>query len=237
MSLGSSERGCGKRTKGGIYAEVPLDPNGVPLEHFLLEPPVELDVEELGLSPIGVKLFDRAGTTHVLDWIGEEYYPNVADMVEEIKHLGLSRRLPKTLDFSRLGPGSRIMLVHRRAFVRNWRDLADDVVAGAFCPKRREEDHNSETPAFVPCIGAWWHDLDEIQVEGENGSSPRRVMPAFEYIGWPRGEFKPEYGSPALFASFPIANLAVINDPEGKTHEAALANAEAAGLPVNVEEE
>lgn len=229
MSLGSAERGCGKRQKGGVYAEVPLSPFGKPVEEFLLEPPVELDVEQLGLSPIGVKLLERDGITHVLDWVGESHYPNVADMVEEIRNLGLSRRLPRTLDFSRLTAGSRILLVHRRAFVRNWADVVG--APAAPCPKRREVEHEIDHEETTPCVGVWWRDLEGLEEDGLT-----RKMPAFDYTG-SAPAVPAEYGRPALFASFPIVNLAVIRDPEGKTHESALELADLAGLPVNLEEE
>ena len=33
-------RGCGDRTPGGLYIESGLGPGGVPLEHFLVDPPL-----------------------------------------------------------------------------------------------------------------------------------------------------------------------------------------------------
>lgn len=120
-------RGCGPaRDEGGIYAEVGLSPVGLPLSFFLVDPPIPVSCAALGLTPVGVTLIEREGVTHVLDWVGSTHYPNVADFVEETLLFGLSRRLPQTLDFARLGPLSRIILVHGRAHIDNAWQYAED---------------------------------------------------------------------------------------------------------------
>lgn len=45
--------------------------------HFLCDPPVLVD--DWHLSPVGVQLIERNGITHIIDWVGSMYYPNVAD--------------------------------------------------------------------------------------------------------------------------------------------------------------
>src|SRR5512134_804276 len=136
-SLGAAMRGCGKRVAGGIYAECPLSSGGRPIEDFLIEPPVKVDPNEIGLSPIGVKLIERKDGVHVLDWVGKEGYPNVADFVEEVRHLGLSRRLPKTLDFTKITANSLIVLLHENAWIAGWRGLL--LKTSWTCPKDNEE--------------------------------------------------------------------------------------------------
>ena len=55
-------RGCGTRKKGGCYAECGLSDDGLPLEHFLFDPPIVLTKEardKLGIIDRGVRLFQE----------------------------------------------------------------------------------------------------------------------------------------------------------------------------------
>lgn len=234
-------RGCGTRKRGGIYAECGLSPWGEPLEHFLVDPPVPVDAAALGLSPIGVTLITDpgSGATHVLDWVGEEAYPNVADFAEEVRRFGLSRRLPKTLPFARLSEKSRVVLVHRRSSVAGATAYAADWRRP--CPKQLP-DHAEPSTAPSLCAGLWWEDVaGGVPVEpvgsGEQDDARlvRRHMPSFSYLARtaPAGA-APDY-VPAIFASFPVTRLVVIEDPEGGGHETALQRAEQAALPVELE--
>lgn len=105
------ERGCGTRVKGGVYAECGTSRNGVPLEHFLVDPPKPMNVDH----KVGVELIrgpdDRY---HLIDWVGSAHYPNVADFLEEGLRHGFSRRLPRKLDLTVLDRGSRLLIVHAR---------------------------------------------------------------------------------------------------------------------------
>ena len=97
----AEKRGCGERVAGGIYLETRLGPNGHPLECFFMDPPGPVDAGGLGLSPRGVSLIaGEGGITHVWDWVGGDSYPNVADILEEGRRLGFSRRIASTADFS-----------------------------------------------------------------------------------------------------------------------------------------
>lgn len=111
-------RGCGTRVAGGIYAECGTSENGLPVEAFIMDPP-EAIPEHLHLAPQGVAWVERRGVWHLVDWVGSEHYPNVADFIEECRRYGLSRRVPRTAPFERLTPASRILLVHARAIITN----------------------------------------------------------------------------------------------------------------------
>ena len=67
--LGGGERGCGSRKKGCVYLECPLSDSGLPIEHFIVDPPLDIDLTAYGVTPVGVKLFERNGVWHVLDWV------------------------------------------------------------------------------------------------------------------------------------------------------------------------
>jgi hypothetical protein len=76
-------RGCGDRTPGGLYIESGLGLGGVPLEHFLVDPP--LPVPE-GLNLINkpqIVVDTETGVAHLWLWIGAEWYPYVPDYLEE----------------------------------------------------------------------------------------------------------------------------------------------------------
>jgi hypothetical protein len=110
-------RGCGdSRQAGGIYACCGLSPVGSPIENFLVDSPIPIDKNDYGLSSKGTTWLEKDGVWHLLDIVGENYYPNVADFVEEARRMGISRRLSGKLEFERLTKDSRIILLHRRVW-------------------------------------------------------------------------------------------------------------------------
>jgi hypothetical protein len=234
------ERGCGTRVVGGVYLECPLSTNGMPIEYFLVDPPWVVDKEEMGLSSIGVKLIEKDGIWHVLDIVGSQYYPNVADFVEELKRLGLSRRVPKSLPFSKLTSESKIMLLHERASIANHKDYDQH---GANCPRSIKEHDGIHTRAGSilidrhkeMCVKTWWNDIDKGE-EIEDGKV-ERTMPAFTYEGYARPDHViPKYEL-AIFCSLPIQKIAVIEDQENFTHEHAMEKVSVSEIPSYVAEE
>jgi hypothetical protein len=227
------ERGCGRRKQGAIYFECGLGPVGRPVDDFLIDPPERLG--EFDVTPVGVQLIERAGTYHVIDWVGSESYPNVADFVEEVRRFGLSRRAAKVLPFQLISPASRIILVHERAWIDNWSEYREPVDARGdrahICPKGIL---CHMTAQVGPCAGLWWEDVVEAIPSSMIPGGAIRQMPSFEYNCRPRpmklvdlsGVAVPleEKYEPAFFASFPISRIAVVKAPDGG-HAEALAKA------------
>ena len=148
-----ARRGCGYRQPGGAYLAVPLGPEGRPVEDFLVDPPVVVEGDQhhaLGLSAVGVTLVERDGTTHVFDIVGREHYPTVAEFVDEVRRLGVSRRISRTADFSRLSADSRLVLLHEHADVAN----ALDFPAERRCPTERDEHLSAGYRGM--CARLWW---------------------------------------------------------------------------------
>jgi hypothetical protein len=114
-------RGCGIRQAGGIYLEVATSPFGMPLEHFLIDPPRLITPAAIGLTPIGVRgITDQHGVYHVVDWVGSEHYPKVGDFIDEAQQGGISRRCEGPgVDYSKITPESRLLLAHSRASFAN----------------------------------------------------------------------------------------------------------------------
>lgn len=245
MGTGGCRRGCGdSRQVGSVYAEVPLSPFGRPLEDFLCDPPILIDTNEVGVTPVGVKMFERNGVWHLFDWVGSTHYPNVSDYWEEVRRLGLSRRLPTNLDFKKLTSQSRILLLHSRAWIDNFEEyvkaepeLKDlQLLPYNKCPKNLKEHERGKVESM--CSRLWYQDVQKADYHPEGDKrTVRRKMPAFDYYGLKKPEgAEPKY-KVAIFASMPIHNLAVIKDPEGSTHEKAFDLAQMARVPVNLEDE
>jgi hypothetical protein len=234
-------RGCGSRQAGGAYACTDLGDWGLPLEAFLLDPPVVIDPDGIGLTPVGVTMIEREGATHLVDWVGSKFYPNVADFVEEVRRHGLSRRLSRKLDFARLTKDSKILLAHSRAHIT----CHDAYYAGirpleVECPTGR---HLSVARSeWEMCAGLWWYDVEGGIASSYLPTDPLRVvrrMPAFEYAAHQRPLNRPRRDSDyhvALFMSLPIHRIAVINDHIASAHDETFARARESQLAVTLEE-
>lgn len=204
------ERGCGYREQGAVYLECGLDEDGEPIESFLIDPPTEFEVD----AHIGQELIDVNGTTHVFDWIGSSHYEYTADFIEEIRHYGLSRRISRNLEVSRLTPASRILCLHARAYIPGYEENEQMGEHEMNHPKRRcgkYHQDGDETHLEYPtgaCSRKWWWDA-EPTTEG----TQTRSVASFSYgpvHGWDVPE--PEG---AIFLSLPITNFAVIMAEDG----------------------
>jgi hypothetical protein len=240
-------RACGRRIRGGVYAETRLSEDGLPIEYFIVDPPAPIDPGQLGLAAVGVKLIEinvanakRSliskpalpacdGIHHIFDVVGQEFYPYPADYVEETRRLGASRRLPANLDFSRLGPGSRLMLIHARAVIENF--SAYPQPPQVECPKGIEAHALCPLPEM--CAGLWWHDLPDQP--DDSGLVLRQIEGGTQYRGYPRPEGLAPIYQHGVFLSLPISNLAVIKG--GEATERNFRAASASGLPVFLEQE
>jgi hypothetical protein len=222
-------RACGRRIRGGVYAETRLSEDGLPIEYFIVDPPAPIDPGQLGLAAVGIKLIEIGGIHHIFDVVGQEFYPYPADYVEETRRLGASRRLPANLDFSRLGPGSRLMLVHARAVIENFSTYPQPPQVE--CPKGI--DAHALCPLPEMCAGLWWHDLPDQP--DESGLVLRQIEGGTQYRGYPRPAGLAPLYQHGVFLSLPISNLAVIQG--GEATERNFQAASVSGLPVFLEEE
>lgn len=238
------ERGCGRRIPGGIYLVSDTSPFGLPIESFLLDPPVEVRAE-LKLPKRGVAMIERDGTYYVADHVGSEHYPNAADVIEEARRFGVSRRISRKFDFSLLTPESRLLLAHARGLFTNWRAYRKADAEGAPYPCPRSdvlgqpiENHRSGREF---CADLWWHDLEVGERVSETGNIRRgrpevlRRMPSFNYLASKRPVgIEPQYVE-AFILAVPISGIDVVRDPLDPVNEArsraAVANA---GVPVEI---
>lgn len=239
MPLGAIpvQRGCGTRQRGGIYSECGLAEDGQPLEAFIFDPPLPLT--GMDLAPQGVAWMEHEGTWHVLDWVGSNHYPNVADFLEEVRRFGMSRRLPRNAPLERLGPGSKHFLVHARAFIRRPDLYRPTMPEGLYpCPHYPEAVEGHPEGGEVMCAGLWWEDVDGTEPLNEKARLGTRLMPSFSYLASPRPDGVLPMYEPGIVAAFPITRLAVVRDPDNADDTvAALDSASRCHLPVDLEEE
>lgn len=223
------ERGCGVRKADGIYAECGLSPFGRPVEAFLFDPPLPVP-EGLSVNPLGVTFVQAdqmvngrlVSTVHIVDWVGADHYPNVADFIEEVRVLGVSRRLSSSLDYSLLTKESRLLLVHSRAYIANHTEYQQ---VGP-CP--RNNDHADGSP----CCGLWWEDVRDGEPSGE-GREVIRKLPSAAYRALSTPDnVQPDY-RPGFIASFPISRLVVV---AGERTAEQLQKIQKAALPTAVVE-
>lgn len=254
-------RGCGDRLAGGAYLCSGQSEGGVPVEQMLIDPPQRIEPREFGLTPRGTVLVEKHGVVHVLDWVGSDTYPNVADFIEEARRLGVSRRIAKNADFSRLTDDSRLILVHARAWIENAGEYQMARPEDEFWCPRDIETHMSNCYREM-CAALWWEDVEEgvptrdpaapngvlcggmADIPGlhmhrrrTEGRAVVRQMPAFSYRAFARPEWLLPRYAPAAFASFPITAIEVVRDHAGGTHQETLRRATMARLPVRLEEE
>jgi len=109
--IGGGRRGCGYRIPHALYLTVATSVFSKPLEHFVIDPPIPYK-HKFTRSPRFVwnnktKAFD------IVMWVGEKYYPMPWDFLEEARHIGISKRIPKNIDFSKISSKSRLILVHK----------------------------------------------------------------------------------------------------------------------------
>ena len=222
--LGGVPRGCGKaRVDGGVYVAVPLGNSGRPLADFLMDPPKPFpaDVRDaLGIRPVGISTITGAdGVTHLVDWVGSQHYPNVADIIEEVRRHGLSRRISTAFDFSLITEQSRIILLHARGYIHNHAQFAEQVGLrdhgrDVECPQGKPAHDQRQPPVTEMCAGLWWHDVDPATTFGptETGGQCHREMPWGGYNASVRPAVAPQYEVAAI-AVFPVNRLEVVNAP------------------------
>jgi hypothetical protein len=239
-------RRCGNRVEGGIYLEVPLSAYGEPIESFICDTAI-IVTDDLEIPERGVVLRTGAnGQQMLLDYIGENNYPNVLDFIEEVRVQGLSRRIPANFDFSQLNGEVMYCAVHKRGYVHNepWyrqfaqaNPLRDETRGISFetpwpCPRHK---HTIDGTHEQPCSAVWWHDVKPGH--GVSTDKTRVVMvdqpsgPPYVAMERPK-EIVPIYDQ-AIVLILPVQKLAVIRGRDGE-HDEPLKRASKTGKGVQI---
>lgn len=256
-------RACGNRVAGGVYLEAGLGPRGHPVDEFICDPPRPVDENALGMSARGMSYIEFADRTWVFDHVGRDY-PNAADIIEEGKQQGFSRRIQSTFDFSRLEPSTRLALVHPRAIPSHWellkqhepktRNVPPKMTTQYGCPQligyehcgKPMEGHDNphQVGGQLMCARLWWQDLDpdstkpvDINETDQSRWREKRLGDTRYYaMARPRAIKNPTWQT-GIILTLPIHQIVVVRDHEGKTHRKALERLDAARLPVELVDE
>lgn len=168
-----AERGCGSRAPGGVYVECGVDAGGIDISHFMPDPVPAFSME----SHRGQDFRKRNGVWHLFDWVGAKHYPTAADVFEETRRFGASRRAAPNDEFGKLSVESRLILVHPRARAVNparlhWIEAELGLQSLPSYRKRcmlyratggEDESHFGEgrpsgQGTYEPCTRFWWLD-------------------------------------------------------------------------------
>lgn len=217
---GPRECGAG-RQEGHIYAECGFNAGGAPIEQFLLDHPIPVNTTQLGLSTQGVTLIERQGTYHIVDIVGESHYKYVADFIEEARAIGISRKIQRTAEFSKLTARSTLILIHKGAYALNAAAL------GPHAPGFRCPCGKAHMPTEA-CAGYHWY-AAEANVSGSNKRRITRTTYQVAQLGL--GAPDMELVS-AYFMQVPISNLAVIRRKDGSIDQQSRNQANRSSLPV-----
>lgn len=239
-----SERGCGLPQEGGMYFSIPTGPDGIDPRAFLMDP-ILLVKDGLGIKERGLTLLKLGETFHLVDWVGQGFYPNFTDWFMEFAHLGFHQRVETSIDFTKLDPiNSRYLIVHPTAFIMTDKDrvkLVDDTQTGYDlldgvlyvdgCPARKHnaEWQSHEDKVFSMCAGLSW--LHIVKGTPVDRLLVKRQMPSFSYCGFEaKGKVKT---APGFAASFPISMMtALIYKGSDNVHETTYEKAKKSGLNI-----
>lgn len=213
---GPIARACGYRELGALYVEVGMSVDGKPLEHFLIDEPWIVP-EGLPIPDRGVVLLNIGGIYHIVDRVGENNYPNVADILEEGRAYGFSRKIQRTLDLSVLTPGqSKLLLVHDKGYIENAREYyAYQSRRIGLCPT----DRHNPVESVPCCCRIWWHDIapGSARIYGDLSCTRSIGRTAYTAYGRPK-EVTPIYHR-AFIAALPIGRFAYIDGVSDQYHQ------------------
>jgi len=151
---------------------------------------------------------------HILDHVGMQY--QVADMIEEVRAHGLSRKTHENFPFDKLDPfKSKIWLCHSQAWIRRMTDTFETWE----CQKKlvaHMPDYMRENTPELCCSGGWYQNIrDAVPYVKTDVIDlfPRPVERTLEgghtYIGSASPEdCELEYNE-AVFLVLPITNISV----------------------------
>lgn len=160
---------------------------------YFVDPPVA--ASRLSIGPSGTHVIFDGVTHHLVNWIGTRY-PNVMDFVSAEMARGICRRIQEPVLLAaapRLTSDSRLLLVHRRGLIRNWKAYRPVASGNHFCP-RSLEDHASPADDTPMCAGVWWNDIEGSTRPEGTFIRPEGVVPDYE---------------PAVILSIPLVAVTV----------------------------
>jgi len=239
-------RGCGDRTEGMPYACCGTSADGMPIEHFVIDPAIPWP----GQFQRGTKILPRnpnnpQSVNDLVIFVGEKYYQSAWDFVEETRRFGASRKMSPSLPFEKLTPGkSRMVFVHSKAIPKFTFTLQREAPLHG-CKLKDAPGWEGLEAGEHPCVEKRHtcvfalNDLSELLHPEANPDSWheygfRIVMPSFSYVGiYPGGPHTPPSSNEwqiGIFLALPLTHIEFKN----KAHKEAKERAEKAGFETAV---
>lgn len=214
-------RACGEgRTVDSIYMECGEMLGGSPIEQFVCDPTKPFNVEQFGICATGTHTFtDHQGVTHILDWVGEQYYEYPADFIEEARQMGISRKINEH-QVKRLTRASKLYLLHPKGHVNNHQEVGRDSLV--ICP-------NGQHHPGDPCAGLHLVIPEKGAVKGHRPL----VNGTYEVTPRRNGSVQAQY-THGVFMIVPITNLTLIARHDGTYHQKRFQNMKLSTLPSHV---
>ena len=211
--------GCGLRRQGKVYmySNMKKHLEKYPFGYFLYDPPILIeDPTTWGICPQGISYIFKEGVYHAVDWIGENNYPNAADILEEAFNMNGSGLIPLNSQMDKLTLGkSRRLLVHPKGYLKNNKPYKEQYLALKRIPecfrKKGFQQHKSpENPQA--CASLHWQ-----TVTGETPAIGRYVnrtvgSTTYEAVA-PIKDVTPEFGI-AIIGWFPIDELHIVHSDD-----------------------
>ena len=231
-------RGCGMRSRGGVYCCCGLGPEGRPIEYYLFCPPY-VYTEGFHRAP---RLVDVGEGTNngIVIWIGEQFYPYPSDFIEEARDQGVSRRIPGNWPLDKLTLPAWMVMVHAKSRLVNALSLGLGVTP--YCPK---DKHDKETGIITSeCLGRSWELAPPTVYVAPNDlgllHGHKRKIASTQYTVFPPGDglrpqpielvkgketiVRPAYEH-GIFAMFPLTHIEYVKSGNVEKDEKTLSRA------------
>ena len=155
--------GCGLRRQGKtyMYSDMKKHLEKYPFQYFVYDPPILIeDPVVWGICPQGISYIFKEGYYHAVDWIGENNYPNAADILEEAFRFGGSGLVPLNSQIGKLTMGkSRRLLVHPRGYLENNKSYKEQYLALEkipHCFRQKGFQQHIKPENKEPCASLHW---------------------------------------------------------------------------------
>jgi hypothetical protein len=180
-----------------VYACCGTSPHGQPVEAFVIDPAMPFDVKPFR-SPMFAQRQD--GLYDVIVWVGAAFYPTVPDFVEEVRNMGVSRRISAHAKLDCLTPTkSRMVFVHARAIAPQL-----DLPESAWC-RAKGQDHVC-TFHLWPLSALMEQQNHRVAVEGQ--AATVRTPNTTYQVSYPQAlEGREIAYQVGVFAAFPITHF------------------------------
>ena len=219
--LALAGRGCGGMKSDALYMTWSLGQGGIPVNNLVICPVWRLNHKKMGLKSQGVTLLPALSNQgkmiytpsgdlvyDVYDWVGSGYYPYKLTMYKEICWGGLSRRVPKNTDFSKIFKGySKHYLVHSKGVIHDGIHEVKASVNELEHPECLRNWHGIPFKASFmdTCSAMWWHEISIKDCTQDTDGIWYAQHPSFDYEVYPTDA--DITWSPGAFMALPIGRF------------------------------